>query len=222
LEQQRADVERALDEAAKMSTDKEAIARLQRELTNYPGHAAITDALGERTKARDNRIADLVRLAQRASDAQAVTLLQEALTYDSSRLDVRRELDRRRASLVAASKAAPRTREEIENDVRRTLFAYQSAYASRSVDAFLKVAPFRTRAQIENEFKSFRSIQHNIEGININLDESGTRAVIKCTISSVSVPADPGDSRPVTERRAWQFQLANIGGVWQITSASSR
>ena len=220
-EQQRADAERALDEAAKMTSDNQAIARLQRELGKYPGHAALTDAVGARTKARDNRIADLVRLAQRAPDAQAVTLLQEALTFDSSRVDVRRELDRRRASLVAASKppAPPPTREAIENGVRSAIFAYQSAYASRSVDAFLKIAPFWTRAQIETEFNSFRTIQLNIEGINISLDESGTRAVVTCTISSVKVPADPGNSRPVTEKRAWQFQLANIGGAWQITSA---
>ena len=98
-EQQRADVERALDESAKMTNDNEAIARLQRELGKYPGNAAITNAIGERTKARDTLIADLVRIAQRAPDAQAVTLLQEALTFDSSRLDVRRELERRRASL---------------------------------------------------------------------------------------------------------------------------
>ena len=122
---------------------------------------------------------------------------------------------------MAASKppAPPRTREEIENDVRSAIFAYQSAYASRSVDAFQKIAPFWTRAQIETEFNSFRTIQLNIEGINISLDESGTRAVVTCTISSVKVPADPGNSRPVTEKRAWQFQLANIGGAWQITSA---
>jgi serine/threonine protein kinase len=220
-EQQRADAERALDEAAKMTSDNDAIARLQRELGKYPGHAAMTAAVGARTKARDSKIADLVRFAQRAPDAQAVTLLQEALTHDSSRRDVRRELERRRASLVAASKppAPPPTREEIENDVRSALFAYQSAYASRSADAFLKIAPFWTRAQIEAEFNSFRTIQLNIEGINISLDESGTRAVVTCTISSVKVPADPGNSRPVTEKRAWQFQLANIGGAWQITSA---
>jgi predicted Ser/Thr protein kinase len=221
LELQRDDVRRALDQAAAISSDNDAIARLQREIAKYPGNVALTNAVGERTKARDTKIADLVRFAQRAPDAQAVTLLAQAMDLDKGRLDVRRELDRRRASLLAAGKA-PGTRETIEKDVRETLFAYQSAYASRSVDAFLKVAPFRTRAQIESEFRRFRSIQLNIEGIDISLDERGTRAVVKCIITSVSVPADPNNSRPVSEKRAWEFQLAKAGSVWQITSASAR
>ena len=123
---------------------------------------------------------------------------------DPSRADVRRELDRRRASLSASTARDPRTagRNEIEEDIRRTLNEYQLAYASRSVDDVLKVAPFRTRAQLESEFSSFRSIQLNIQNVRILLEDSGTRATVRCTISTVSVPA-AANARPVMEKRAW-------------------
>ena len=214
-----------MGQAAKLTSDTEAIARLQRELARYPGTDAITEAIAARTQARDGKIADRLRRAQSAPDEQAVTLLQEALAFNPARLDVRRELDRRRVSMTAAAKArnprAPGSREDVEDEVRRTLYAYQSAYASRSVEDFLKVAPFRTRAQIEAEFSRFRSIQLNIEGVTIDLDESGTRASIKCTISTVFVPFGP-NAKPMMDKRAWQFQLTYAGGAWQITRARSR
>ena len=105
--------------------------------------------------------------------------------------------------------------------MRQTLYAYQSAYASRSVDDFLKVAPFWTRAQIETEFSRFRSIQLNIENVAIDLDDSGTRATVRCTISTVSVPVEP-DAKPMMDKRAWQFQLTYSAGAWRIMRADRR
>ena len=95
--------------------------------------------------------------------------------------------------------------------MRQTLNAYQSAYASRSVDDFLKVAPFWTRAQIEAEFSRFRSIQLNIENVAIDLDDTGTRARVRCTISTVSVPVEP-DAKPMMDKRAWRFNYRPAPG----------
>jgi serine/threonine protein kinase len=224
-EQQRDDIEQALAQAAKMSSDTDALARLQRELAKYPGAPELSAAVAVRTKARDDKIADLLRRAESASDEQAVALLKEALRYNAARVDVRRELDRRSALLSAANTARPArppaSREEVEDDVRQALYDYQAAYASRSVEDFLKLAPFRTRAQVEAEFSRFRTIQLNIEGITIDLDPSSTHASVKCTISRVSIPNAP-NAKPMMDKRAWQFQLTYTGGVWQITRADPR
>ena len=223
-QQQRNDVKAAVGQAAKLANDGEAIARLQRELARYPDASALSEAIAARTRVRDDKIADRLRRAQGASDQQAIALLEEALGFNPARIDVRRELDRRRALLSAAD--TPRNprrarRDEVEDDVRQTLYAYQSAYASRSVDDFLKVAPFWTRAQIETEFSRFRSIQLNIENVAIDLDDTGTRARVRCTISTVSVPVEP-DAKPMMDKRAWQFQLTYSAGAWRIMRADRR
>jgi serine/threonine-protein kinase len=221
--QRRADIDLALAQAAKIAGDSEAIARLQRELARYADAPEIIEAMAARTRARDDRIADRVRRAQSASDEDAVALLQEALAFNPARVDVRRELDRRKSAAAAAARRNPGTltQAEVEDDVRQTLYEYQSAYASRSVDEFLKVAPFRTRADIEAEFDRFRSIQLNMEGIAITLDDSRTRASVKCTITTVFVPT-AANAKPTTEKRSWQFQLAYTGGAWRITRADAR
>src|SRR5262245_42374226 len=127
------------------------------------------------------------------------------------------------ASLSASTARDLRTasRDEVEEDIRKTLFKYQDAYALRSVDDVLKIAPFWTRAQLESEFSSFRTIQLDIQNVRIDLDGNRTGATVRCTIGKVSLSFDP-NARPVTEKRAWQFQLAYTGGAWQITRADSR
>jgi tetratricopeptide (TPR) repeat protein/predicted Ser/Thr protein kinase len=218
-EQQRADIDRALGQAAKLPNDNDALASLQRALARYPDSEALREAISTRTRARDARIADRVGRAQGAPDEQAVQLLQEALGFNPSRVDVRRELDRRRASLSASTARDPRTagRAEVEEDIRKTLYKYQDAYASRSVDDVLKIALFWTRAQLESEFSSFRTIQLNIQNVRILFDDGATRATVRCRISTVSVPA-AADARPVVETRAWQFQFTFAAGAWQIAS----
>ncbi len=214
----RADIDRALSEAAKMTSDNDAIARLERELTKYSGNAEISDAIARRLKARDDKIADLARRAQGASDAQAVAMLSEALGYNPGRTDIRDELERRRASVSRVNPPPPRTR--WESEIGRALEGYQAAYANRNAEELLRIAPFKTREQIDNEFKNFRSIQLSFEGVNIAVDDTGARASVSCTISAVRVPAGVS-ARSINDKRAWQFQLTNAGGVWRITSATA-
>jgi hypothetical protein len=113
-QQQRNDVKAAVGQAAKLANDGEAIARLQRELARYPDASALSEAIAARTRVRDDKIADRLRRAEGASDQQAIALLEEALGFNPARIDVRRELDRRRALL-----SAPATGESAESQARR-------------------------------------------------------------------------------------------------------
>jgi hypothetical protein len=184
-------------------------------LAKYPGNSELGNAISRRLKARDERVADLVRRARSASDAQAIDLLTEALGYSPNRADIREDLERRRA---AVSRGPALARGVMEQEVRNTLEAYQAAYTRRSVEDFLRVAPFRTRTQVENEFKNFRSIQLTIENPTVAIDDNNMSASVTCTISRVLVPSVSAPT--IKDRLNWQLRLTKVNGVWQITSAT--
>jgi hypothetical protein len=185
-------------------------------LAKYSGNSELANAIARRTKARDERVADLVRRARSAGDAQAVDLLTEALSYNPTRADIREDLERRRAAMGRAPAVA---RGVMEREVRDTLDAYEAAYAKRNIEDFLKVAPFRTRAQIENEFKNFRSIQLSIENATVAIDDNNLGASVTCTINRVLVPSV--SAPPIKDRLTWQFRMTKVDGAWQITSATA-
>ena len=75
-----------------------------------------------------------------------------------------------------------------ERSVRDLLGRYESAFENRSVAQFLNVASYRTAMEIETEFKTYRSIRMDIEGVTITVQPDGT-ASITCLVRTVREPA---------------------------------
>jgi tetratricopeptide (TPR) repeat protein len=211
--QRRQDINRVLGDAARNTSDNDAIQALRAALTKYPGNTELTEAVQQRLKVRDARIADLFKRSQGLPDAAAIALLDEALSYDPSRADVKAERERRSSTTTTTS------RERVETDVRNALAAYESAYEARNVDAFLRVASYWTRQQIENEFKTFGTIRVDFRDISIAVNDNGTAAEVTCAITFVREPAGVR-ARPITDTRNWRLRLTNDGGTWRITTAT--
>jgi hypothetical protein len=211
-QQRRVDIARIIGEAAKVASDNDALQQLRSGLAKYPGNSDISDAIGRRVKARDDRVNDLLKRAQAASDQQALALLDEALTLDATRADVRAERERR---------GSGGARVRAESEVRTTLAAFENAYESRDANEFLRVAGFWTPQQLAAEFKNFGNIQVNFANTQISVDEDGGGATVNTTITIVRAPAGVR-ARPITDTRPWELRVENSGGAWRITRATRR
>ncbi len=205
----RADIEKVLADAAQLSNDADAIRLLTEQQGKYPGNAEIAGALAGRTRARDVRIIELLSRARVATDERAVELLDAALAYNPARTDVREERERRSRAV---------TRVQAEKNVRDVLGKYKAAFEARSVAQFLNIASYRTPTEIEDEFKSYRSIRMDINGVAIAVQPDGS-ASVTCTIRTVREPAGIR-VKPITDERTWQLKLAAAGGAWRITEAT--
>ncbi len=205
----RADIEKVLAAAAQLSNDADAIKLLTEQQGKYPGNAEIAGALAGRTRARDLRISDLVTRARSATDERAVEFLDAALAFNPARTDVREERERRFRGVA---------RVQTERGVRDALGKYEAAFEARSVAQFLNVASYRTATQIEDEFKTYRSIRMDINAVAIAVQPDGS-ASVTCTIRTVREPAGIR-VKPITDERTWQLKLATAGGAWRITEAT--
>jgi hypothetical protein len=212
-EQQRSlDVTRIIGEAAKTANDNAALQQLRSGLTKYPGNTDLTDAIGRRVRARDDRIGELLKRAQAAPDQQALALLDEALALDPTRSDLRAERERR---------GSGGARIRAESEVRNTLSAYEAAYEARNANDFLRVASYWTPNQVAAEFKNFSSVQVQIANVQVALDGDANSANVTAVITFVREPAGVR-ARPITDTRPWELRLENSGGAWRITRATRR
>jgi hypothetical protein len=205
----RADIEKVLADAEKLPNDADAIKFLTEQQGRYPGNAEIAGALAGRTRARDLRISDLVSRSRTATDERAVELLDTALAYNPARTDVREERERRFRAVAKV---------QAERGVRDVLGKYEAAFEARSVAQFLNVATYRTATEIEDEFKSYRSIRMEITAVSIAVQPDGS-ASVTCTIRTVREPAGIR-VKPITDERTWQLKMATTSGGWRITDAT--
>jgi serine/threonine protein kinase len=202
-----AEIDQGLTAAAKVSDDLEALKMLADLAARYPNDPRVDSALRSRRQARDNRIADLVRRAQPAADAQALELLDEALRLDPSRRDLVAERDRRRAAAAAA---------RVTDDVRNVVARLEAAYESGNVADIVRIAPVMDRARLEAQFKS-ASIQWDVEPCTVRVDPNGTTANATCLIQETLRPI--GIRAPqTTTRQTRHFVLTNVDGTWRITA----
>ncbi len=228
----RADVAQAISEARAFTDDVAAIARLNVELSRYPGNVELTNAVAARVKARDDKVTDLVGKAKVAPDAQAIVLLTSALALDPRRSDIAGELERRKRVAAAATTLpgppttpptpAPSTAElrvRVETEVNEALGRYKTAYEAKNLDDLLRVAPYLRRADVEKDFSGFQTLQMTIAPCTITpADETGTRAAASCRVNRKQQLAG---TRPPGFNRDFQFTLTKDGSGWRIISATS-
>jgi len=193
-----------------MRNDADAIRLLNEQLARFPGNAAITTALTGRQRVRDGRITELVQRARGANDERAVEFLDSALALNPARADVRTERERRAFNI---------RRVQVEKDAREVLDKFESAYESRNVAQFANIATYRTAADVGQEFKTYRSIRMDINGVAIAVQPDGTATVL-CTIRLVRQPAGGGDS--ITDTRPWQLKISSVSGAWRVIEAGPR
>ena len=191
---------------------------------------------------RDARIASLLEQSRGVDARQAVPLLQQASALDSSRDDVKRELQRRtdelnaRAAVPSGTAATPpaantsaATRDSSASArgghqadvaaILNVLERYRAAWEARDVDAIHAVYPGVNAKTLRDSFKNVRSQPMTLQAQAPDIDATGTTAVVRCHVSS-HIDRKAGAAQQLDSNAVFFFSKSAAG--WRIAGLEYR
>ena len=105
-----------------------------------------------------------------------------------------------------------------EAAIRAVLARFEAAYSSLSASAARQVWPSVDERSLDRAFASLESQQVSLGNCSLQMQASTARA--DCRGTTTWAPRIGGGRR--TDRRSWQFELAQSNGAWHIVSAQAR
>ena len=102
--------------------------------------------------------------------------------------------------------------------VRAVLARYEAAYSSLNVDGVRSVWPGVDARSLSRAFDGLESQRVSLGQCSMTIGASTARA--ECSGTATWTPRIGGGTR--RENRAWQFELRNAAGAWQIARVTAR